>query len=130
MIVVDASAVVELLLRSENSCPIEARILDQAELPHAPHLMDVEVVHVLRRYAASGTMTGNRAHAAMEILVDLPILRYPHVELLPRIWQLRHNLSAYDAAYVALAEILGAPLMTRDRRLAAAARDMVEVELV
>ena len=130
MIIVDASAVVEVLLRSASAPPIEARILDQAESVHAPHLIDVEVVQVLRRFTASGDMGADRARAAIEILTALPIRRYPHVTLLPRVWQLRHNLSAYDAAYVVLAEVLGAALMTRDRRLAVAARSFIEVELI
>lgn len=66
----------------------------------------------------------------MEILTGLPIRRYPHVTLISRVWQLRHNLSAYDAAYVALAEILGATLMTRDRRLAEAAKSVITIELI
>jgi predicted nucleic acid-binding protein len=75
----------------------------------------------LRRFAVRGELDAERGRAALEDLADLGLRRYPHRRLLPRIWELRHNLTAYDAAYVALAEALGAPLVTRDRRLAAAA---------
>lgn len=130
MIVVDASAVVEVLLKSERATSAQAAILDETGPVHAPHILDIEVLHVLRRYAACGEMAPDRAQAAIGILTDLPIRRYPHLLLLPRVWQLRHNVSAYDAAYLVLAEILGATLMTGDRRLAAAAEGFAEVELI
>jgi predicted nucleic acid-binding protein len=67
---------------------------------------------------------------ALAAMADFPLIRYQHDLLLPRIWELRHNLTAYDAAYVALAEALGAPLLTRDRRIAAAPGHRARVELV
>ena len=97
---------------------------------HAPHLIDVEVAQVVRRYAAAGELDAERGREALADLADFPLLRYPHDLLLQRIWELRNNLTAYDAAYVALAEVLGAPLLTRDRRLAAAPGHHAKVELV
>lgn len=97
---------------------------------HAPHLIDVEVAQVIRRYAAKGEMDNARGRAALEDLADFPLRRYPHDVLLPRVWELRSNLTAYDAVYVALAEALDAPLLTRDQRLAAAAGHRARMELV
>lgn len=130
MIIVDASAVVEALLRTSAAGAVERRIFDGQETLHAPHLLDVEVAQVVRRYAALGEIDSERGRAALADLADFPVYRYPHDLLLPRIWELRHNLTAYDAAYVALAETLDAPLITRDRRLAAAAGHRARVELV
>jgi predicted nucleic acid-binding protein len=84
------------------------------------HLLDVEFMQVLRRLVREGTLTPKRAGEAIEDLAALRITRYAPVLLLQRIWRLRQNLSAYDAAYVALAENLQAPLITRDQRIAAA----------
>jgi predicted nucleic acid-binding protein len=85
---------------------------------------------VLRRLVREGRLSASRAKQAVQDLLDLRITRYPHSVLLPRIWQLRHNLSAYDAAYVVLAEKLGATLLTRDARLASAAGRSATVEVV
>ena len=93
-------------------------------------MLDVEVAQVIRRYAANGEIDSERGRTALADLADLPLRRYPHDFLLPRIWDLRNNLTAYDAAYVALAEVLDAPLLTRDRRLAAAAGHRAQIELV
>ncbi len=87
---------------------------------HVPHLFEIEVLHVLRRRALSGGISGERSARLLEDLIDMRLTRYPHTVLLPRIWQLRENLTAYDAAYVALAETLKAPLVTMDARLAQA----------
>ncbi|HVY14855.1 MAG TPA: type II toxin-antitoxin system VapC family toxin [Rhodopila sp.] len=121
MIVVDASAVLEVLLRTPSAAAIEEHLFTAGQSLHAPHLVDVEVAQVLRRYAAGGMIDAARGDAALTDLADLPMQRYPHDMLLRRAWALRHNLTAYDAVYVALAEALGAPLLTRDRRLASAA---------
>ena len=94
------------------------------------HLIDVEVAHAIRRYAISGQIKGDRGRAAFAILAALPLSRYPHGFLLPRIWDLRNNLTAYDAVYIALAETLQVPLITRDRRLAGAAGHRARIELV
>jgi predicted nucleic acid-binding protein len=129
VIVLDASAVVDWLLLTPAGHHIEKRIFSRHESLHAPHLLDIEVTQALRRLGRAGTVSQRRAAEAIDDLVDLRIVRYQHFVLLPRIWQYRHNLSAYDAAYVALAESLGAPLITRDGRLASASGHMAVVEL-
>ena len=118
MIVVDASAVIELLLRSAAGQRVAARIADPEEGLVAPHLLDVEVAQVLRRAEARGLITAERAVDALSLLQDLDAVRYPHGPLLERAWDLRRNCTAYDAVYLALAEALRAPLLTLDRRLA------------
>jgi predicted nucleic acid-binding protein len=130
VIVIDASAVLEVLLRTPAAGAIEARLFAAGESLHAPHLLDVEVAQVLRGYHAAGSIDADRGREALADLVDLPIARYPHHLFLPRIWALRHNVTAYDAAYLALAEALQAPLLTRDGRLAAAPGHSARVEQV
>lgn len=130
MIVVDASAVIELLMNTSAGEDVADRLLDPAETIAAPHLLDVEVLQVLRRYSRSGDLDSERGQQAIDDLGDLPILRYPHEPLLPRVWELRHNLTAYDAVYIALAEALGATLITRDDRLAGAPRHGATIELI
>lgn len=120
MIVLDASAVVELLLWTKNAERICRRILDTNESRHAPYLLDIEVAQVIRRYWLAGEIDDSRGIQAIDDLAELPIDRHPHTLLLDRIWQLRGNLTAYDAAYIALAEALDAPLLTCDDRLAKA----------
>lgn len=130
MIVVDASALIELLLPSDAAEAVAARLFDSGSSVAAPYLVDVETAQVLRRYARTGEIDGRHGREALADLVDMPIRRYPHDILLPRIWDLRHNLTAYDAAYVALAEALDAPLVTCDRRLAGASGHGAEIELL
>jgi predicted nucleic acid-binding protein len=130
VIVVDASALIELLLGSSEAKAIEQWLFDDGQSLHAPHLLDVEVTQVIRRHAATGAIDDSRGQAAIGDLAVFPIRRYPHDALLPRIWELRSNFTAYDAAYVALAEALDAPLLTRDRRLAGAAGHRARIELV
>lgn len=129
MIVVDASTVVEVLLGTSAASAVERRLFDAGQTLHAPHLLDIEVAHAIRRYAARGEIDGQRGQTALADLADFPLYRYPHDPLLLRVWDLRNNLSAYDAAYVALAEELQAPLITRDRRLAGAAGHQARIEL-
>lgn len=120
MIVLDASAALEVLLRTEAASAVERLIFDGRTSLHAPHLIDLEIAQVLRRYSTSGKCTAARGRQALEDLTDFPLTRYTHDFLLPRIWELRRNVTAYDAAYLALAEALDAVLVTRDARLAAA----------
>jgi predicted nucleic acid-binding protein len=129
MIVLDASAAVDWLLQTPAGQHIEKRIYSRNETLHAPHLLDIEVTQVLRRLALQGVVSVHRADEAIHDLLDLRITRYPHLVLLLRVWQLRHNFSAYDAAYIVLAEKLGAALVTRDARLASASGHAAPVEL-
>ena len=108
---------------------IENRIYSRSETLHAPHLLDLEVTQVLRRLARQGVVSLRRANEAVRDLLDLRITRYPHTLLVPEIWQLRHNFSAYDAAYIVLAEKLGAALVTRDAQLASASGRTTTVEV-
>jgi predicted nucleic acid-binding protein len=117
VIVVDASAVIELLLRTPAGQRVEARLFDRPAPLHAPHLLDVEVAQVLRRFVARGDLSPERGVASLRLLDVFPLRRHAHAPLLARMWALRGNLTAYDAAYVALAEVLGAVLVTRDARL-------------
>jgi len=130
VIVTDASAVLELLLRTPAADAVATRLFGTNETLHAPHLLDVEVAQVLRRYAAREEISAARGRGALELLARFPVTRYPHEPLLGRIWALRANLTAYDAAYVALAEALGATLLTRDERLAAAPGTRATIELL
>ncbi len=115
MIVVDASAVVAALLHAGA-----ARDALREEALAAPHLLDVEVASVLRRLDLRRALPGDVPVEPLAVFGRLGIRRYSHGPLLGRVWQLRANLSAYDATYVALAEALGCALLTADRRLAAA----------
>ena len=129
MIVLDASAAVDWLLQTSAGQSIERRIYSRNETLHAPHLLDLEATQVLRRLSLQRIVSANRVDEAVRDLLDLRVTRYPHLVLLPRIWQLRHNFSAYDAAYLVLAEKLGATLVTRDARLASATAHVALVEL-
>ena len=129
MIVLDASAAIDWLLQTSAGQRIEKRIYSDNETLHAPHLLDLEVTQVLRRLVEQGEVPAHRADEAVRDLLDLRITRYPHLVFLPRIWQLRHNFSAYDAAYIVLAEELRAALITRDARLASASVHAADIEL-
>lgn len=130
MIVLDASAAVELLLGTPPGARIAQRLVDDADPVQAPHLLDVEVASALRGAVARRLLDAPRAAAALDDLADLAVIRYPHEPLLGRIWELRARLSAYDAAYVALAEALDVPLVTRDARLGRAGGHRARVEVV
>jgi len=130
VIVVDASAVIDLLLRTPAGRQVEARLFDRPAPLHAPHLLDVEVAQVLRRFVARGEVTPERGAASLRLLDAFPLRRHPHAPLLARMWALRSNLTAYDAAYVALAEALGAVLVTRDTRLGRVPGLRVTVEVL
>jgi predicted nucleic acid-binding protein len=129
MIVLAASAAVDWLLQTSAGQRIEERIYSRNETRHAPHLLDLEVTQVLRRLASQGVASVSRAGEAVRDLLDLRVTRYPHLVFLPRIWPPRHNFSAYDAAYIVLAEELGAALVTRDALLASASGHTAPVEL-
>lgn len=131
MLVIDASALVDQLLRLETADSIERHMVEHAGDLHAPHVVDLEVLGALRRVDASG-LAGAQAEEMVSDFLDLPIDRYPHAILAARIWELRHNFSVFDATYVALAETLadGVPLLTADARLARAARKHTDVEVL
>lgn len=118
MIVLDASAALELLLRAPDHPGLPAKTLRSGETIAAPHILDLEVTQVLRRFVTTGELTESRAREALDDHRALGIVRYPHDGLLDRVWELRANCTAYDAAYLALAEALDAVLITCDRRLA------------
>ncbi len=128
MIVLDASAALEWLLGTSSGALVAQRVLSSKQTLHAPHLLDVEVTQALRRFVAKGVLAISRAEEALTDLTDLPVRRYPHVLFLWRIWELRENLTAYDALYVALAETLDATLVTCDRRIASAPGHHARVE--
>ena len=130
MIVLDASAVIEWLLQSPIGAKVDRRIFSRPIALHAPHLLDLEVAQVLRRYVRDKVMTAQRGQEALEDLDALPLNRYSHDFLIPRVWQLRANLTAYDAVYVALSELLDAPLLTCDGRIASAPGHHATVEVV
>jgi predicted nucleic acid-binding protein len=121
MIVLDASALVELVLGTAEGQLVATRIADPAEGLHIPHLADVEVAQALRRYVREREIDAAAAAVALDDLRGLDLQRHAHEPLLERVWELRANLTAYDAVYVALAEVLDAILLTCDRRLARAA---------
>jgi predicted nucleic acid-binding protein len=129
MIVLDTSAAIDWLLQTPVGEKIERRIYSRGESLHAPHLIDPEVAQVLRRLVREAVVSTQRADQALQDLINLRLARYPHFVFLPQIWKLRNNLSAYDAAYVALTEYLGATLLTRDTRLASASASGVSIEL-
>jgi predicted nucleic acid-binding protein len=129
LIVVDASALLEVLLRTEAAAAVEARLFT-GETLHAPHLLDLEVAQVLRRYERAGELTARRGGEALEDLASIRIERYPHHLFLPRVWALRSNATAYDACYLALAEALDAPRVTRDRWLGAVPGHGARVEVM
>ena len=130
MIVLDASAALELLLRAGDRPRLVGRVLRSAEMIAAPHLLDLEVAQVLRRFVRTGELHESRARTALDDHRALGIVRYPHEALLPRVWQLRGNCTAYDAVYLALAEALEATLVTCDGRLAAVPGRAATVEVI
>lgn len=128
--VLDASAVVEWLLGLPLADAVGTRIADPDVSLHAPHLLAVEVAQVVRRYVARGDIAPARGAEAITDFADLDVAIHPHEPLLPAIWRLRPNLTAYDAAYVALAEALDVPLVTLDAGIASAPGHAVTVDLL
>ena len=124
MLVVDASALTELLLGPAAAERVELHLREHEFELHAPHLLDVEVLSAVRRVVAAGAASAARAGEVLDDLGDLPIERWPHIALVARMWELRENFSPYDATYLALAETVDeapVPLLTADVRLARAA---------
>jgi len=130
VIVIDASALMEVLLATGVGTRVRDRVFRKEETLHAPHLLDLEIVHVLRRSCMIGELQPNRAAQALAVLNDLRLVRHPHEPYVPRIWALRHSLTAYDAAYVALAEALDARLITRDGRMASSHGHRAKIEMI
>ena len=120
MIILDASALVELILDTPTGQAVAARIADPAEGLHVPHLADIEVVQALRRYVRERDIDAEAAALALDDLRALDLQRHAHEPLLERVWELRENLTAYDAVYVALTEVLDGVLLTCDGPLSRA----------
>lgn len=129
MMVVDASTVIDVLLQTETGIRIEARLFAPGETLHVPHLIDIEVAHVMRRVWQQGLIDPTRAEEGLADMAAWPLIRYAHDLFLARIWELRHNVTAYDAAYVALAETLEVPLLTCDARLASSSGHDAVIEV-
>ncbi len=130
MIVVDASALVETLLQTNLAARLMKRLFEPSASLHAPHLVDIEVTHALRRLVQREDITAARAEQGLADLSQLHIERYGHQPLTARIWQLRESMTAYDGAYVALAEALDAPLLTCDVKLAHAHGHRASIDLI
>jgi predicted nucleic acid-binding protein len=130
LIVIDASALLEILLRTDRADRLMERAFAGSEQMHAPQLLDIEITQVLRRLVRQKEITAARAEQALQDLADLLIVRHDHQPLVQRIWQLRDAVSAYDGAYVSLAEALAAPLLTCDGKLAGAHGHRATIELV
>jgi predicted nucleic acid-binding protein len=128
VIVPDTSAVLESIVSANPDEQLVTRLSDNGDL-HAPHLIDVEALHALRGLVRGGRLSVDRAGDARADLAELTIVRYGHEPLADRIWELRENLTAYDAAFVALAELLDVPLVTCDARIASAGGHDAEIEL-
>lgn len=126
--VLDASACVEWLLGLPDADRVAAHLADVDV--HAPHLLPVEVAQVVRRHVRAGAITADRGHQALADLADLEVTYHDHVPLLPQMWRWRENLTAYDAAYVVLADLLDAPLLTFDARLAGAPGHTARIHLL
>lgn len=129
MIVLDASAACELLLRGAAEQQLIDLVLAEGASVHAPDLMSVEVTHVIRRMVLTGSMSVERAGELREDLADLPVNCHPSRPLLDRAWELRDNVTVYDALYVALAEALDAELVTADHGLARAAANASSISI-
>lgn len=128
MIVLDASAAVDLLLERGERGDWVARRLAREEVVVAPELIDLEVASAVRKRELAGEIAGARGRASLDDLASMPLRRFPAAPLLDRIWQLRRSLTVYDAAYVALAEALDAPLVTMDERLGRSREHRATVE--
>jgi len=129
-VLLDASAVVEYLLRTERAGRVEAIIQRSDVVLHIPALCDIEVASALRRALIHGRVSLGRVAEAIDDLRDLPLVRHGHQSLIERVLDLRNNFSAYDATYIALAERLGAALLTADGHLARAIQDHLTLVVI
>jgi predicted nucleic acid-binding protein len=129
-LVIDASAVLDLLLHEPPYAQVVIRRLDRADALAAPHLLDAEVAHGLRTNLLRRRLAVAGARAALQAYLQIEIERYPHLPLIPRAFQLRDNATVYDALYLALAEALDAPLLTRDAALARVPGVSATVEVI
>jgi predicted nucleic acid-binding protein len=127
MIVIDASVAVEVLLRTPIGMRAAPHIFH--EMRHAPHLIDVEFAHALRRLACAG-LGHDISRSAIRNMRAWDVERHAHLPFLPRIWELRDSVTAYDASYIALAEALGAPLITCDGKMSRAHGHRAEIVLI
>ena len=127
MIVLDASVVVELLTNGPLADSVRRDLAGRSEVFIVPHLLDVEVVNALRGLIAGRRIDSHRSEQLLTGLAALPVERYGHTPLLGRIWELRHNFTAYDAAYIALAEAMNATLYTADGKLGKGHRARVKL---
>lgn len=130
MIVLDASAAIEFLLDTPLGERVGERLSRDGETLHAPHLLDVEVLQVIRRLRAADRLGEHRAAQVLGDLSELALVLYPHRDLLERAWALRETVTAYEAMYLALAEALDAAVVTCDSRLARAHGHRARVEIV
>lgn len=128
VLVLESSAIVEILITERPAPGLRERVVDGGELG-SPHLVDLEFLQALRRLVRRSEITLDRAIDARTLLAELALLRFPHAPLTDRIWELRENMSAYDAAFVALAEALDSPLITCDAALAATPGHEARIEL-
>jgi predicted nucleic acid-binding protein len=128
VLVVDTSAVLASLAARDPAPALIERLAQDGDL-HGPHLIDTEILHALHLMTIAGTLSDDRAADARNDFAELALVRYPHQPLSDRVWALRHNLTAYDATFVALAEALGIPLVTCDARLASAPGHRAKVEV-
>ena len=128
--VLDASGAIEFLLNTPRGKRLAERLADETEVVHVPHLIDVEISQVLRRYVLRGALNERLGVAALHRWRSFDVERYSHEPFLDRVWQLRANFSAYDAVYVALAEALSTALVTGDRKLAGAPGANAPIELI
>jgi predicted nucleic acid-binding protein len=130
MRVLDASLLIEILVATPLGVRQADRVLNSDDSLHAPHLLDVEVLQVVRRLTQSGGLDRERAAYAVNALAQLPLTRHGHTAYIARIWELRTAMTAYDAAYIALAEGLSAVLFTCDGRLARSHGHRAQIELL
>ena len=130
MIVLDASVLIDLVGDDDEAGRRARAVLAAQESASIPDLADVETMHALRRLWLIGELSDDRFVVALDFLAALPVMRYPALPLLPRIFALKENLTPYDATYVALAEVLNCPLVTADARLSRSPGIRCDVQLV